>query len=182
MTVSEIRVAGRATGRDTALHSSVPQIRMISAADEGRLEQFGGHLSQRSRYQRFFSPRGFLPGEVRRLTDLDPNHEVALVATIDVSGAEHIVGVARYVIDSLHYSAEMAIVIADQWQNRGLGRTLLSQLMANAAQHGIRTIHGAVLATNFGMQRLASSMGFELRRVAREPGVLQMTKRLAAEH
>jgi acetyltransferase len=168
--------------RERASLSVAPCIRMIGAADEVRLERIGSQLSLRSRYQRFFSPRGFLPGEVRRLSNLDPAHEVALVATTPVAGQECIVGVARYVIDQLEQSAELAIVVADEWQNKGLGRTLLTQLLAHAGQHGIRSIKGLVLTTNSGMQRLALSMGFELRRLAGDVGIVEIAKRLAVEH
>jgi acetyltransferase len=161
---------------------AVPAIRMINADDETRLEQFGAHLSLRSRYQRFFSPRGFLPGEVRRLTNLDPGHEVALVATIEVAGQQRLVGVARYVIDSIDHSAEMAIVIADDWQSRGLGGSLLARLLQHAEQHGIHTLKGLLLATNLGMQRLAMRMGFTLTRVPGDGSILKMSRRLAQEH
>ncbi len=159
-----------------------PQIRMISAADEARLEQFGNHLSQRSRYQRFFSPRGFLPGEVHRLTNIDPQREVALVATIKVAGEERLVGVARYVLDPAEHTAELAIVIADDWQHKGLGRTLLARLLACAQQHGVKIIKGVVLATNRGMQKLAMGLGFSLNRVAGDGSILQISKQLALEH
>ena len=182
VTVSQSGVPDVSLGREAVTFPAAPIIRMIGTADEARLEQFGAHLSLRSRYQRFFSPRGFLPGEVRRLTELDPAHEVALVATTQVAGQERIVAVARYVIDQADHSAEMAIVVADEWQNKGLDRTLLSQLLAHAGQHGIRSIKGAVLATNPGMQRLALSMGFELRRLAGDVGILEIAKRLAVEH
>jgi acetyltransferase len=176
------QLLGFAPGQRSATLRTTPRIRMISAADDARLEQFGNRLSQRSRYQRFFSPRGFLPGEVHRLTNIDLQREVALVATIEVAGEERLIGVARYVIDPAEHSAELAIVIADDWQHKGLGATLLARLLAIAKQHGVKVIKGVVLATNHAMQKLAMRLGFSLNRVAGDGSIVQTSKQLTLEH
>jgi acetyltransferase len=156
--------------------------RPIRSEDEVLLEQFGEHLSLNSRYQRFFSPRGFMPGEVHRLTSIDPSREVAVIATIDTACGAEMVGVVRYILDPDTQAAEMAIVLADQWQRRGLGHKLLSLLLDQAAQNGVRVVEGLVLASNSGMQRLAHKLGFGLQHLPRDPGLIQIRKQLQLPH
>ena len=86
--------------------------------------------------------------------------EFALIATIAVSGAEREIGVARYVKEPASDAAEFAIVLADDWQRRGLGRRLLMQLVDAAQQRGVRRLFGTTLSENTAMLALAQSLGF----------------------
>jgi acetyltransferase len=153
-------------------------LRPIRPGDAARLVQFGESLSRESRYQRFFSLRGFLPGEVKRLTVLDPLRDAALVATVKVEGKAQIIGVARYAGEANGATCDIAVVIADAWQHHGLGRTLLAGVLEVARTHGFGAATGVVLATNYGMQRLALRLGFTLRRDPRDPTVLNLYKPL----
>jgi len=76
-------------------------------------------------------------------------------------------GVGRYVVDSHKSTAEIALVLADAWQGRALGRRLLATLLEHAQAAGVREAVGVVLATNKAMLRLARSMHFA---VTAEPG------------
>jgi acetyltransferase len=73
-------------------------------------------------------------------------------------------------------------VIADDWQHKGLGATLLARLLAIAKQHGVKVIKGVVLATNHAMQKLAMRLGFSLNRVAGDGSIVQISKQLTLEH
>ena len=157
-------------------------VRMIRSEDAVLMEQFGEHLSATSRYQRFFSPRGFLPGEVNRLTSIDSARELALIATIDTSVGSEMVGVVRYVFDQETHGAEMAIVLADQWQGKGLGHKLLALLLTKAAENHVRFVEGLVLESNFGMQRLALKLGFRLEHLPGNAGVMRIRKELLLAH
>jgi acetyltransferase len=71
--------------------------------------------------------------------------------------------VARCVrADSQAESAEFAIVVADEWQGRGLGSLLMLELVAAARARGVRRIEGWVLATNHAMLELMRALGFEV--------------------
>ena len=82
-------------------------------------------------------------------------------------GVEQFVGVGRYVVDSHKSTADIALVLADAWQGRALGRRLLATLLEHAQTAGVREAVGVVLATNKAMLRLARSMHFA---VTPEPG------------
>ena len=144
-------------------------IRPIRATDKKIELEFLRGLSRETRYQRLLSTRDLLPGELRRLTEIDYDHEMALIATIaaDDGAAEQEIGVARYVRDADGESAEFAIVIGDCWQRRGLGARLLSNLIDAAREAGVRTLTGLTLSTNRAMLRLGKKLGFTL---AYQPG------------
>lgn len=138
-------------------------IRAIRAADFDLERKFVDELSPASGYQRLMSARHLSSDDLRRFTDIDYNIEMALIATVLINGQERQIGVARYVKDeSVPGQAEFAIVLADDWQQHGLGRKLLSSLFGIAAKNGVRRIVGMTLTTNDGMLALARRMGFKL--------------------
>jgi len=141
-------------------------IRPIRASDLRLERAFVVGLSPQTRYQRLLSGRKLLPGELKRLTDIDYEREMALVALAEVEGVQQFFGVARYVRDDAHgpNSADMAIVVGDAWQGQGLGETLLRSLMRAAAGHGVSALTGITLTTNMRMIALARKLGFEARR------------------
>lgn len=151
-------------------------IRSIRADDLAREEAFLRHLSPQSAYQRMMSVRFPTPQELRRFTDIDPRHEIALVITRQHEGQEEQIAVARCIDLDDHGrptgEAEFAIVIADEWQSRGLGMRLMTRLIEAARAHGVRRLVGYTLSDNTGMLRLARSLGFEL---SRQPGEASVT-------
>jgi len=88
---------------------------------------------------------------------------MALAAATMLDG-ETLLGVARYVRDRSGDAAEFAIVIADAWQGRGIGRRLLAKLIEAAGRRGVKRLYGDILATNRPMLELARKLGFELGR------------------
>jgi acetyltransferase len=149
------------------------RIRPISPLDRRRHWRFLCSLSLQTRYQRLLSARGLLPGELQRMVEIDYLREMALVAVADFDGEERELGVARYVREdaddpgaALATAAEFAIVVADDWQRRGIGALLLHRLRQVAEDAGIRQLAGLTLATNTRMIKLARRMGFE---ISREP-------------
>ena len=150
-------------------------IRPINAGDMVLERAFLNGLSEQTRYQRLFSTRGLLPGELERLTHIDYQHEMALIATTFVRGIEQQIGVARYVKEA-DGDCDLAIVIADDWQCGGLGEKLLVSLMQSARLAGIARLTGVTLATNTRMQRLARKLGVELRRDLGDPTLIKLIK------
>jgi|SRR5262245_59552065 len=138
-------------------------IRPICAADFELEKQFVERLSSASGYQRLMSTRRPSADEIRRFTDIDYEREMALIATTAVEGCERQVGVARYVKDKgVAGEAEFAIVLADDWQRRGLGRKLLASLLAAAKSRGVKRLVGTALSSNSAMLALARGIGFKL--------------------
>ena len=68
-------------------------------------------------------------------------------------------------------SAEFALLVADPWQGRGVGRELLGRLLEGARREGIRRVYADILLANLRMQRLCEQLGFVIDSMA-DGGVL----------
>ena len=137
-------------------------------------------LSPVTGYHRLMSTRTPSLAELRRFTNIDPRREVAVIATTTVDGRERQVGVARYVKDDgKPGEAEFAIVLADAWQSRGLGRVLLTSLIEDAKRQGLRRLFGTTLSENKGMVRLARRLGFSVALNPESASVTDVTLDLA---
>jgi acetyltransferase len=95
---------------------------------------------------------------------VDYSRDMALAATTMLGGGETLIGVARYVRDRDNQAAEFALVVADSWQGRGIGRRLLAKLIEAARRRGVQRLYGDILAINRPMLELARKLGFELGR------------------
>jgi acetyltransferase len=104
---------------------------------------------------------------------------MALVAIAAEGGVEREVGVCRYFALPDGASCEYAIVIADAWQGRGLGRAMLSRLARIARDQGLATMEGIVLAGNAAMLALCASLGFESRPEEGDPQLVRVQLDLA---
>ena len=156
-----------------AADGTVITIRPISAADLALEQEFVNGLSASTGYQRLMSARRPSLEELRRLTDIDHERELALIAPTPVQGRERQIGVARYVKEESSPSdAEFAIVLSDDWQRCGLGMRLLSSLISAARSDGVRRLVGSMLSENRGMLALGRKLGF---RLALDPGSATIT-------
>lgn len=115
---------------------------------------------------------------IRRLTEIDWTREAALAAVTMIGGTESLIGVARYVADKSGRECEFAVVLADRWQGRGIGRRLMEMLIAAARRHGMQRMVGEILSTNQGMLHLARRLGFSIARVPGDATVLAATLEL----
>jgi acetyltransferase len=155
-------------------------IRPITAADFELERDFVTRLSPESGYQRLMSARRLSAAEIRRFTDIDYEREMALIATTPVNGRERQIGVARYVKDeNTPGEAEFAIVLADDWQGRGLGRKLLGSLFVAARANGVRRAVATTMSSNGGMLALARRLGFTLAPNPAAPAITSLTLELA---
>jgi acetyltransferase len=138
-------------------------LRPIRPEDAAMEQEFVKSLSAETRYFRFMDTlRELTPQMLVRFTQIDYDREMAFVATVPDAGRETEIGVARYVANPDGESCEYALVIADGWQRKGLGRRMMEQLIAVARARGLRSMVGHVLAENRGMLHLCQSLGFAI--------------------
>ena len=136
----------------TALH-----IRAIRPEDAPRLVDFYSRLSRHSAYQRFFSVMKRLPPDwAQMLATVDYRRRLALVAERGPAHAPEIEAVARYEPSDDPGTAEVAFVVQDGYQGRGLGVLLLHHLLEAAEARGVRRFCAYVLADNTRMLDLLS--------------------------
>jgi len=135
-------------------------VRQLRPGDGPALAAFVERLSSLSRYRRFHSAVPRLTEQmIGYLTDIDHHDHEALVAVPAGTGGM-IVGVARFIRDPAHPdTAEVAVVVADSWQRRGLGTLLLRRLAGRASEVGISSVTGDILAENHPTIGLARRLG-----------------------
>ena len=138
-------------------------LRPIRPEDAPMHAAFIAGLSEESRYLRFFAPiREATPEMIARLTQIDYDRDMALVAVSNGGpGRERIIAAARYARDPDPRTAEFAIVVADEWQGRGLATRLMQRLMQHARLVGIEDLSGPVIARNSNMLELMQHLGFK---------------------
>ena len=130
------------------------RLRLLQPGDGELLTRFFWRLSRETVYRRFFSPVT-LPNEtlLKRLVDVDHCEREALIALDD----QGIVGVARYGTGPGE-SHDIAVVVADDWQGRGLGALLLRRLAHIARLRGISSFHATMLGDNARAQSLVRGL------------------------
>ena len=146
--------------RDVALRDGATvHVRPIRPDDAPRLVAAYDRLSTHSAYQRFFSAMRRLPPDwARFLATVDYQTRLALIAERPGGGDGELLGVARY--EPAHDGApEVAFVILDAWQNRGLGTILFHALLAAGAARGFRRFRAWILADNMRMLDLIHRYG-----------------------
>lgn len=127
--------------------------RPIHPTDEPRMRQLFYNLSQETIYYRFMQHMTTIPRkQVLEMTYIDPRTEVAIVATVPEAYGEDIVAVGRYYLDPKTNRAEVAFVVADKWQRKGIGTYMLNHLVKIARRSGISGFTAEVLRTNRPMQ------------------------------
>ncbi|MDT7579154.1 MAG: hypothetical protein QOK35_418, partial [Pseudonocardiales bacterium] len=159
-----------------ASDGGVVHLRPIVATDADALVALHDRLSARTRYLRYFGPHPYLsPKELERFTVVDHRARVALIALL----GDEIIAVGRYEGTpgpdgtGIAGPAEIAFVVRDDHQGRGLGSILLEHLAAAARERGVRRFEAEVLAENGQMVRVFRDAGYQVSR-AFEDGVLHL--------
>ena len=136
-------------------------LRPIRPDDDLRLVSFHDHLSDRSSYLRFFSLHPHLSAkEIAHFTHVDYVNRLALVAEVD----NRLIAVGRYDRHAGTEEAEVAFVVADEYQHRGIGSLMLDQLAAAALDRGITTFVAVTLTENHTMLEVFVHSGFPVTR------------------
>jgi acetyltransferase len=94
-----------------------------------------------------------------------------------INGEEEI-GVARYMTNPDKKTCEFAIVVSDKWQGKGIARLLMQKLIDIARNRGLEVMEGQVLANNFRMLELMSSLNFQIGNDPTDPGIKLVVTRL----
>jgi GNAT superfamily N-acetyltransferase len=138
-------------------------VRSLQPDDQAGLGAMFEELSNTSRYQRFLGGKPAVSSRaLRRLVEVDHrDHEALIAVTGDGDGdGGTVVGEARWVRDGDDGAlAEMAITVADDWQQCGLGTALAHDLARRAAEEGVERFTAEVLTDNKGIRRLVEHVG-----------------------
>ena len=132
------------------------EVRPVEMADAERLGRLFDRLSAETVYRRFFTLFPKPPQRVLSYLAAADHDDHERLAVLD---GDEIVAVASW-DRPIHGSdaAEIAILVEDAWQHRGLGRFLMRRLTSEAAEHGMTTLTATVLTENGPARRLAASL------------------------
>jgi acyl-CoA hydrolase/GNAT superfamily N-acetyltransferase len=149
----ERRVTGR--GGETLL------LRPIRPTDEPKLVTLFYSMSEDALYKRFMRVVKRVPHEERQyFLDVDYVDNMAVVLeTCDPLTEPEIVGIAQYFRDPISNFADVGFIVRDRWQNKGLGRILVEEMVRLARSHGIKGLTADVLASNQAMLHLFRDVG-----------------------
>jgi acetyltransferase len=152
-------------------------IRTMRPDDREIEDQFVRRLTPVSKYYRFHAAlRELTASMLDHFTNVNYPEEMALIATVREADAEREIAVARYVRTSEPDTAEIAVVVADEWQGKGIGRQLLQDLRDLAHQAGFRHLEARVLPDNRGMLQLAKNLGFHIKYGGDDPSAIELGK------
>ncbi|SFM89428.1 Acyl-CoA synthetase (NDP forming) [Pseudonocardia ammonioxydans] len=168
-----------------ASDGGIVHLRPITPDDADLVLTFHGKLSDRTRYLRYFGPYPRIsPRDLERFTVVDHRTRVAFLALL----GDEIIAIGRYEgltpdggaasqegagTDKPVSSAEVAFVVRDDHQSRGLGSILLEHLAAAARENGLSRFEAEVLVENHAMVRVFREAGYQVKRAFAE-GVLHL--------
>ena len=158
------------------------QIRPIRSDDKRLLADGLQRLSDESIFRRFLTPkRSFSSSELRYLTEINAVDHVALIAVDPTDPAGALLAVGRFVrLAEDPEAAEIAIVVWDEWQGRGLGSALGDHLVHAARNRGIKRFTATMASENRAAHRLMAKLTSHLEQRHAGAGVDELVLDLAA--
>lgn len=155
-------------------------LRPLGPADADIEAAFLKSLSPETRHNRLLGGMVRITDDyIRRLTEVDYARDMAIAATIMLHDHESLIGVARYASFGSGGECEFALVVADAWQGRGIGRRTMQKLMTVARGRGMRHMHGDILSSNRGMMAFCQRIGFSVGRHPDDPTLVRASIDLA---
>ncbi|MBI2567493.1 MAG: GNAT family N-acetyltransferase [Candidatus Schekmanbacteria bacterium] len=147
--------------------------RPIHPTDEPNMRDMFYALSPQTITYRFFAPlRTFPHRSIDRFLYVDHRGDVAIVGVVPAAHGDEIIAIGRYCLEPGTNHAEVAFLVRDDWQGKGIGSFLLRHLTTIARRHGIGGFTASVLGDNRPMQRVFENSGLSVRARCEE-GVLE---------
>ena len=153
-----------------AIAGETVTIRPIRLTDVAMEAEFIHRLSAEAKHFRFLAGVRELPAEeLTQLCDVDVKHSMAFVATVRKDGQEVEIGVSRYAPNSHLDVREVAVTVADEWQHKGLGASLMNQLIQTARVQVIKQLYSVNLSDDTAMSTLAHELNMSSIRDPSDP-------------
>ena len=152
-------------------------LRPVKITDEPLLKEFFHSLSDESLYRRFMRSKKELSHRwLQEFAVVDYSKKMVILAVLDggKAGREEVVGIGQYSLLGESMTAEVAYVVRDDFQRKGVGRELLARLTLLAKRQGVLGFVAEVLSTNIQVFRMFQKMGFALETVWEEDGVREL--------
>jgi len=137
--------------------------RPVKPTDEAALSEMLYSLSPASVRTRYMAQTmGFPHKDVQQLTNIDYNQALSIVGTVPGVAGEEVVALAQYFLDPKTEAAEVAFIVQDEWQQKGMGTFLLEYLTQIAKRRGVKRFYAKVLAANKPMLAVFYNSGYNV--------------------
>jgi len=137
--------------------------RPVKPTDEAALSEMLYSLSPTSVRTRYMTQTMAFPHkDVQQVTNIDYTRDVTIVGTVPGPSGEEIVAVAQYFLDPKTQSAEVAFLVQDEWQQKGMGTFLLEYLTQIARKRGVKRFYANVLPANKPMLAIFHNSGYKV--------------------
>lgn len=131
------------------------RFRAIKPSDEEDMRRLFYRFSDQAVYYRYFSPIKTMPHrKMQEYVNVDYRHTMSIVAIVDESGVEKIIGEARYVKTQGEPFADTAFIVDEQYQGMGISTYLFNLLIRAAREEGIAGFKADVLENNRAMLKV----------------------------
>ncbi|WP_342240008.1 GNAT family N-acetyltransferase, partial [Inquilinus sp. OTU3971] len=150
-------------------------LRPVRPEDELAMREMLQRSSPEDIRLRFFAPMRLDHEFAARLTQIDYDREMALVAEAKEDGHPVLLGTVRIVADPDNVTAEYGIMVRSDLKGQGLGYRLMTEIIAYARGRGLAQISGEILRENATMLRMAEELGFKREIVPDEPELVRVT-------
>jgi acyl-CoA hydrolase/GNAT superfamily N-acetyltransferase len=138
--------------------------RAMNPTDEPGTRDLFYSLSQETVYYRYMSHMKRIPRkQLQNFVYVDHRNEVAIVGTVPEAHGEDIIAIGRYYLDQKTNRAEVAFVVRDDWQRRGIGSFIMKHLANIAKRNGIAGFTAEVMRDNKPMQAVINHSGMKVR-------------------
>ncbi|MEP7117413.1 MAG: GNAT family protein [Acidobacteriota bacterium] len=159
-------------------------LRSICPEDAPLMVVFHGAVSLRSVYQRYFHlttlEQRVAHARLALTCTVDPAIGHAIVAEhATADGTREVVALGRLTRTEPPGSAEIALLVVDQWHGLGLGTAVMHEVVAAAQRLGLHRLYGDMLADNDAMRAVVRHAGFVIRTVPGDAAVLRAERSLA---
>jgi len=138
--------------------------RPVKPTDESALSEMLYSLSSATVQRRYFTHTMTFPHkDVQKLTNVDYSKDLAIVGLVPGPSEEEIVAIGQYFLEPKTLAAEVAFVVQDEWQRKGMGTFLLDYLAKTARQRGVQRFYAKVLPMNKAMLAIFHNSGFSVK-------------------
>jgi len=138
--------------------------RPVKPSDEAPLSEMLYSLSEESVQKRYMTrTKSFPHRDVQQLTNIDYKNNLAIVGVVPGVSGEDIVAIGQYFLDPKTRAAEVAFVVQDEWQQKGMGTFLLEYLAQIARQRGVKSFYATVLPSNKPMLSIFYNSGYKVK-------------------
>ncbi|HQL83704.1 MAG TPA: GNAT family N-acetyltransferase, partial [Spirochaetota bacterium] len=140
-------------------------LRPVKMSDLENLRKFFYSLSDKSLYTRFFADIEYVPQKtLERYCAIDYSKELIILVLLDDDGPETVIGIGQYVVDLKKHTAEISLVVRDDYQDRGVGTIIIDYLVSIGIHEGILEMTFTVMRENGKMLRLTEKTPFAAQR------------------